>query len=64
MATKIAKATRPTIIHVSIPNNLKDQIRKFRANFDIDSPVSRSYEKAVVYLIERGLETVTTQPVV
>lgn len=58
MGTK-AKTPSETVIHVRLDANLKERIRNYRAKKQLERTPISSDEKAILSLVDRGLEAET-----
>ena len=56
MATKNKKAKSETVLHLMIPSDVKDRIRKFRAKKQLNDEPITSDSSAILLLVDRGLE--------
>ena len=52
----MAKKKKSTDIRMKIPTDLKLRIRKFRAQMELNCNPLTSDEKAILHLVDRGLE--------
>lgn len=58
MQTK-AKTASQTVIHIRLDASLKERIRNYRAKKQLERTPLSSDEKAILSLIDRGLEAET-----